>query len=769
MLPIAYYFLQVILCSGLMMGYYWLVLRNKRFHQYNRFYLLVIALFAWIVPLIKIQWGHQVINEDPQMMRFLSIVADNNSQIEQTITTKGFRWNWDIVATGIYFTIAGILLLGMLRALYRLYYLLKENSCKNVGDVYLVLTQAKGTPFSFFRYIFWNEEIDIRSEAGKQILQHELTHVQQKHTFDKLFIQVMLIAGWFNPFFWLIKKEMDMIHEFIADKKAVNNGDTASLAQMLLTAAYPQQQFALTHPFFFSPIKRRLQMLTNNKNPRFSYIRRLVVLPLLAIVVVLFAFRNKEQRINKIISVETIAGSVMKDIHDNISELIETKKDPAAGNSGIGSPVEHIDGDLLTFSPDNAKEQQPLTLEKVKEMLAHGKSQKDEADNLTIAGKDDAVEFAEKKAGDRTALTIAQKPLQLTGIVDTVPPTEAIWVQGFKIGDTVIKNNNSIRINGASPLIVIDGIKGGTLNSIEPNDINSIDVLKGEMAMKKYGDEGKDGVIEISTKGNRKLADGRFYIESRPATVQTRSVPHNTVKGYKIFTDVEVPAEFPGGLIAWGKYLRRNLDKEVVAKHSGPPGKYTVVVSFIVDSTGTLSDVEAMNDPGYGTKEEAVSVIFKGPKWIPARQNGIAVNSIRKQSISFYVTDFKKPGTQVAPPVVTQTPVITATTVYLWPQIPAQFPGGDPAWRKYLERNLNLDLPVQKGAHPGTYIDTLNFMVDKTGRISNVRSVNDPGYGISAESERIIQKGPKWKPAIQNGLEVASLHVKTITFVISQE
>jgi beta-lactamase regulating signal transducer with metallopeptidase domain len=176
-----------------------------------------------------------------------------------------------------------------------LYRLLRDHSCKNVGDVYLVLTQAKGTPFSFFRYIFWNEEIDIRSEAGKQILQHELTHVQQKHSFDKLFIQVMLIGGWFNPFFWLLRKEMDMIHEFIADKKAVNNGDTAALAQMLLTAAYPQQQFALTHPFFFSPIRRRLLMLTNNKNPRYSYIRRLVVLPLLAIVIVLFAFRSKDR------------------------------------------------------------------------------------------------------------------------------------------------------------------------------------------------------------------------------------------------------------------------------------------------------------------------------------------------------------------------------------------------------------------------------------------------------------------------------------------
>ena len=297
MLTTAYYFLQVILCSAVMMGYYWLVLRNKRFHQYNRFYLLAIALLSWIVPLIKIKWGHAVVNnQDPQMFQFLNVVAYNNTQIEEKIVQKSFQWDWNVFAGSVYFLVAGILLMGMIYALFRIYRLLKTHECKSVGDIYLILTQAKGTPFSFFRYIFWNEEIDLSSESGKQILQHELTHVQEKHSFDKLFMQIILIAGWFNPFFWLIKNELNVIHEFIADRKAVKDGDTASLAQMLLTAVYPKQQFILTNPFFFSPIRRRLQMLANNTNPKFSYIRRLVVLPLLAIMVVLFAFRDKEQK-----------------------------------------------------------------------------------------------------------------------------------------------------------------------------------------------------------------------------------------------------------------------------------------------------------------------------------------------------------------------------------------------------------------------------------------------------------------------------------------
>lgn len=335
MLTTAYYFLQVILCSALLMGYYWLVLRNKRFHQYNRFYLLAIALLSWIVPLIKIKWGHAVVSSEPQVFQFLNVVAYNNSQIEEKIIRKNFQWDWNVFSSSVYLLVSGILLISMIYALFRIYRLLKTHDCKSVGDVYLILTKAKGTPFSFFRYIFWNEEIDISSEAGKQILQHELTHVQQIHSFDKLLMQLVLIAGWFNPFFWLMKRELNLIHEFIADKKAVSNGDVATLAQMLLTAAYPRQQYMLTSPFF-SPIKRRLQMLANHKDPRFSYVRRLVVLPLLAMVVVLFAFRNKEQGTHTL-SVAT----VMEKVVEKGRELLLVEDFPMAQENG--NPFHIID------------------------------------------------------------------------------------------------------------------------------------------------------------------------------------------------------------------------------------------------------------------------------------------------------------------------------------------------------------------------------------------------------------------------------------------
>jgi len=107
----------------------------------------------------------------------------------------------------------------------------------------------------------------------------------------------------------------------------------------------------------------------------------------------------------------------------------------------------------------------------------------------------------------------------------------------------------------------------------------------------------------------------------------------------KVFTVVQIAAEFPGGLAAWQKYLERNLNRDLPADNGAPPGKYTVTVSFIVDKTGVISDVKAENNPGYGTADEAVRVIRKGPNWKPAVQNGRNVIYRHKQNITFVLSE----------------------------------------------------------------------------------------------------------------------------------
>jgi len=105
----------------------------------------------------------------------------------------------------------------------------------------------------------------------------------------------------------------------------------------------------------------------------------------------------------------------------------------------------------------------------------------------------------------------------------------------------------------------------------------------------------------------------------------------------KVFEKVEVEAQFPGGEGAWRNYLQRNLNASAPIDNGAPEGQYTVVVQFIVDKEGNISDVKALTNHGYGMEEEAVRAIKRGPKWTPAIQNGRNVKAYRKQPITFVV------------------------------------------------------------------------------------------------------------------------------------
>lgn len=107
----------------------------------------------------------------------------------------------------------------------------------------------------------------------------------------------------------------------------------------------------------------------------------------------------------------------------------------------------------------------------------------------------------------------------------------------------------------------------------------------------------------------------------------------------KEFKTVQIQAKFPGGNDAWTKYLQRNLRADVAVENGAPTGRYTVVVSFLVDKEGNISEVKSENDPGYGTADEATRVIKRGPKWIPAEQNGRKVIYRQRQSVTFEVSE----------------------------------------------------------------------------------------------------------------------------------
>lgn len=143
----------------------------------------------------------------------------------------------------------------------------------------------------------------------------------------------------------------------------------------------------------------------------------------------------------------------------------------------------------------------------------------------------------------------------------------------------------------------------------------------------KISDINQEGIKDDAVQTPVQIDEGKQVIEEKKEEDEN-----------KIFDKVEIDASFPGGESKWRQYLERNCNAQVAGDNGAPEGTYTTIVQFVVDKEGNISDVRALTSHGYGMEEEAMRVIKKGPKWVPAIQNGRQVKAYRRQPITFVVT-----------------------------------------------------------------------------------------------------------------------------------
>ncbi len=283
MTVLAWYLLKMLIVSGIMCGYYYLALRDKIFHKWNRFYLLLTVVMSIVLPLVSIRINPLAGGEHGAAMQMLqSFTMQDEIIIEIGRKSGAPAWDWMLYT--VYGTISITLLVLFISSLNRIRKIKQRYPSTRIEGINFFNTNSKGTPFSFFNSIFWNASIDLHSNPGKQIFNHEMAHITEKHSYDKLFINAVLWFFWCNPFFWLIRKELSMIHEFVADKIALKEGDSHSLAEMILSSAFAGRQFSITNNFFHSPIKRRLLMIMKNKNSKVNYLTRVMALPIATLI-----------------------------------------------------------------------------------------------------------------------------------------------------------------------------------------------------------------------------------------------------------------------------------------------------------------------------------------------------------------------------------------------------------------------------------------------------------------------------------------------------
>lgn len=285
------YFGKMILCSALMFGYYHLALRNRTFHHYNRFYLLSAVLVSILLPLLKVSYFTMEVSSDIYKL----LTKFNSPNPTKTNHDDFLYYRFIIVPFGLVsFFILGRFLLGILK----INQFKKQFPKEEAEGISFYQTNLENAPFSFFKNLFWKNSILINSDLGRQILKHEMVHIEQKHTHDKIFMELATGIFWSNPVFWFIKKEINLLHEYLADKKAVKHMDTKALAQMLLASHFSGTVIPATSPFLNSNLKKRLKMLQKPKT-KFGYAHRILALPFVFTLAFVYAVNAKNKEIEK--------------------------------------------------------------------------------------------------------------------------------------------------------------------------------------------------------------------------------------------------------------------------------------------------------------------------------------------------------------------------------------------------------------------------------------------------------------------------------------
>ncbi|MDA0843876.1 MAG: hypothetical protein O3C07_04035, partial [Bacteroidetes bacterium] len=281
------YLAKVILISAVLWGYYAWVLKDERFHQYNRFYLLGAFVLSVLLPLVPFKiWELQTTSNVAQLTQ--QIVQSSTAVAAETID-----WSQFAVFAII---LVSFVLLGILGMRIRAVLLLEKRYIKKqIEGIVVVETDLEQAPFSFWNRLFWKNSLDLSTGSGRKIFKHEYTHIAQKHTLDRLFAQCMTAVFWMNPLFWKISQELETLHEFIADRSAVGDEAASELAELLLTTHFNTLLFTPTHSFNVSSIKRRIMMLTTPKNNKNAYLRQLAALPIATVLIALFTVQLQAQ------------------------------------------------------------------------------------------------------------------------------------------------------------------------------------------------------------------------------------------------------------------------------------------------------------------------------------------------------------------------------------------------------------------------------------------------------------------------------------------
>ncbi len=286
------YILKSTFCLVLLLGLYHIFLEKEKMHQFNRFYLLGSIVFSFLVPTFTITVAPTE-TLTPIASKSVDFTAVPMNTTEITTATP---FDYTPYFYGAYLIISSILLLFLFQKIIKILKKVKYNKNVNYFSATVVLLKERIIPYTFLHYIFINKHSYQTDSVEQQILTHELAHVNQKHSIDVLFIEILQTLFWFNPIFRLYKKAIQLNHEFLADDAVIKSHKNITEYQhVLLNTTAQHNNIYLASNLNYSLTKKRLLMMTTPSSKTKILLKKLLVFPLVAGFIFAFAERVEAQ------------------------------------------------------------------------------------------------------------------------------------------------------------------------------------------------------------------------------------------------------------------------------------------------------------------------------------------------------------------------------------------------------------------------------------------------------------------------------------------
>lgn len=326
----AIYLIKINVALVLLYGFYRLTVSRDTFFGLRRLTLWLIYAVALMVPALNLEYW---VRDTPTMVSMANVYADTFYPVV-VVKAQASGITWMDMLLGIYWVGVAVLSLRLVWQLFSIIRLVVISRKQEVEGITVHLLKGNGSPFSFFRWVFMYPST-LEGRQLHEVMVHECTHVSGLHSLDTLFSELFSIACWFNPFAWLMKQEVRMNLEYLADESVLSDGNARKSYQYhLLGLAYrqPNESTKIANNFNLLPLKKRIKMMNKRRTSEIGKAKYLLFAPLAGVLLM-------------VSNIESVAREIGEQIPE-VAEVQQKAEQALNADVAVANPMAKAEAEL---------------------------------------------------------------------------------------------------------------------------------------------------------------------------------------------------------------------------------------------------------------------------------------------------------------------------------------------------------------------------------------------------------------------------------------